>query len=157
MPVNVSVNDDRWQFIAGDKYWVLGTLRFSGNYTAGGVNVIFTPPPGNPPNPVPSPGAGYRDPGPGTIKSSRAPWFAVIPSGANGTSYTYLTPSVLNGIDPPNTVGTASRANAVVFTSEPTDINDGKLVIRNAAGAEVSGDMSSYPAITGLFLFQGQI
>jgi hypothetical protein len=149
MPVNVTLNDDRWQFIAGDKYWVIGTLRFTGTYVTGGVPVAFTPVPFPPPSGI------YRDPGPGTIKASRAPWFAIISS----PGFQYITPSMRTTpiTDPPNTVGTTGRPNATVFISEPSDINDGLLKMTTAAGAELASgaDISTTAPVTGLFIFQG--
>jgi hypothetical protein len=159
MPVNVSINDDRWQFIAGDKYWVIGTLRFSGIYTTGGTPVIFVPPAGNPPTVIPGPGAGYRDPGPGTIKASRAPWFAIIPASPAGGNFVYQSPSSLTNpiTDPPNTVGTTGRPNATTFVSQPSDINDGKLLVFSSGGIEIPNNtsMTGWSTAIGLFLFQG--
>jgi hypothetical protein len=145
MPANVTVNDFRWQFIAGDKYWVIGTIRFSGNYTAGGTQLLFT----DPRNPMPTSAA--------TVKASRAPWFALIAPAANGSQFIYQSPSQLQTppLDPPNTVGTVGRQNATTFVSEPSDINDGKLLVFSAAGVEYAGPMGAFPLVTGLFIFQG--
>jgi hypothetical protein len=150
MPVNVTVNDDRWQFIAGNKYWVIGTLRIDGSYVTGGIPVAFTP------NPFPPPSGIYRDPGPGTIKASRAPWFAVIP-GIKGYTFNYISPSQRLSIDPPNTVGTTGRENATTFVSEPSDINDGLLQIFSGADElQDTQDLErAIPPTTGLFIFQG--
>jgi len=139
MPAFVTINDDRWQFIAGNKYFVIGTIRMTGNYVAGGIPLSFK----DTRNPIPV--------GASLIKASRAPFFADITPDAAGNQYNYLTPSEILGIDPPNTVGTAGRP----MGQPVTDINDGKLVIRNAAGTEITGALPSGAATTGLFIFQG--
>jgi hypothetical protein len=141
MPANVTVNDFRWQFIAGDKYWVIGTIRFSGNYTAGGTQLLFT----DPRNPMPTSAA--------TVKAARAPWFAIIAPAANGSQFIYQSPSQLQTppLDPPNTTGTAG----IPVPTDRTDVNDGKLLVFSAAGVEYAGPMGGFPLVQGLFIFQG--
>ena len=130
MPANVTINDQRWQFIAGNKYFVLGTLRFSGTYVTGGIPLSFT----DIRNPIPV--------GAALVKATRAPFYASIPN--SGTySFGYLTPAQQAPIaDPPITTN--------------MDINNGLLQIFSA-GAELAGaaSLASLPLVTGLFIFQG--
>jgi hypothetical protein len=147
MPAHVTVNDDRWQFIAGNKYWVIGTIEFSGNYETGGIPVTFTP---SPPPPI----GELRQPPEGTIKASRAPWFSII-SNAAGRTFSYISPAHIFGnfgFPTINTVGTAGRTDI----SDISDINRG-LLQASSGGTEVANNtnMSAWPKTTGLFIFQG--
>lgn len=135
MPANVQLNDFRWQFIAGDKYWIIGSIVFSGTYVVGGIPVLFQPLA----NPVPGNQA--------LVKASRAPWFAVIPGDSSGNSYVYITPSQLNNINPPNTVGTS--------TGGTSDVNGGVLQMYNAGAQLAAGDALPTTPVSGLFIFQG--
>jgi hypothetical protein len=168
MPATVTVNDFRWQFIAGDKYWLIGALRLSGAYVQGGIDVTFEDtrarfasqlPAGTPIN------VNTMMPdSAGTVKATRQPWFAVFMPDAEGRQFLFRTKSSQLGQDPPNTVGTAGREDQVAMNNNqnlagnavPTDINDGKLMIFTGANEISAGtQLSSFPPVVGLFIFQG--
>jgi hypothetical protein len=168
MPAMVTVNDFRWQFIAGDKYWLIGAVRLSGAYVTGGVDVSFEdtrdrfPFPSSPPAPF-NINTMLPD-GAGTVKATRQPWFAIFMPGPNGEQFSFRTKSAQLGQDPPNTVGTAGREDQVAMNNNenlagnavPTDINDGKLMIFSGTGQLAAGtQLSSFPPVVGLFIFQG--
>ena len=77
MPANVQITDDRYQFIAGNKYWVIGSVVMTGTYVTGGIPISFTD--GRNPKPV----------GSGTLKASRPPWWSSIGPDGSGNTYTY--------------------------------------------------------------------
>jgi hypothetical protein len=153
MPAMVTVNDFRWQFIAGDKYWVIGRIRLSGNYVTGGIPLSFE----DTRNRFPNPGVPFNintmmPDGAGLVKATRAPWFTIIERDSTGNSFAFITPSQIHNIDPPNTVGTAGIANP---TMGQTDINTGLLKIFTAAGTELPAGSVLNTFVDGLFIFQG--
>jgi hypothetical protein len=133
MPAFVTVNDDRWQFIAGNKYFVIGNVMFTGTYTTGGIPLLFQ----DQRNPKPT--------GSGSLKASRAPWFAIFMFGpyGGGNMWEYRTPSDISLTFPPITTA--------------GDINNGLLVGRLPNGTEFTNglDMTTFSPVTGLFIFQG--
>jgi hypothetical protein len=130
MPANVELNDFRWQFRAGDKYFIIGSIVFSGTYTTGGVTLSFT----DPRSPLPTNAA--------LVKASRAPWIGIVPNDASGLEYVYITPSQVSNTVPPNTTN--------------ADINNGLLKIFGATGTELAA-AAALPTVPvlGLFIFQG--
>ena len=146
MPANVIVNDDRWQFIAGNKYWVIAKIVLSGTYVTGGIPFSFDDPTEVPPNILPPPR--------GLVKASRAPWFAVIQNDSSGNVYSYITPSERFGIDPPNTVGTVGPDGTLVVGGPIGDRDNGLLKI-TSGGTEVANGTALTATTYGLFIFQG--